>query len=266
MEKPTRVEDDIAVLPSFFPVPGFGVIPVNAFLLKAQQPVLVDTGLIADRQQFMENLRSLIDLEDLRWIWLTHPDQDHIGSIHQVLREAPQVKVITTFLGVGIMSLFDPLPMDRVYFLNPGQSIDVGDRRLTAVKPPTFDNPATTGFYDSKSGAFFSSDCFGALLSRPVVEITDVSRDELRQGQSFWATVDSPWLHKVDEAKFARELKSIEQMEPKVVLSAHLPPARGMTSEFLRDLAAAPNAQPFVGPDQAALEQMVAQMTGAGAQ
>ena len=40
--------------------------------------------------------------------------------------------------------------------------------------------------------------------------------------------------------------------------STHLPPAVGRTPEFLEMLAAAPNADPFVGPDQRALEQMLA--------
>jgi hypothetical protein len=58
--------------------------------------------------------------------------------------------VITTFLGFGMLSLFCPLPPDRMFLLNPGQTLDVGDRTLLAVKPPTFDNPATTAVFDAK--------------------------------------------------------------------------------------------------------------------
>jgi hypothetical protein len=51
-------------------------------------------------------------------------------------------------------------------------------------------------------------------------------------------------------------------MAPKMVLSSHLPAAPGhMTERLLASLAAAPTAHPFVGPDQAALEQMLKQMT-----
>ena len=82
----------------------------------------------------------------------------------------------------------------------------MGDRTLVAVKPPVFDNPSTTGFYDDTSGAFFSSDCFGALLQAIPERADDLSGDELREGQVFWATVDSPWLHKVDPKAFAKEL------------------------------------------------------------
>ena len=262
METPYTAAPDVEILPSQFPIPGLGVVPVNAFVIKAKEPVLVDTGLVQDSDDFMERLHSVIDPEDLRWVWLTHTDQDHIGSLHRLLQEAPQVRVITTFLGVGKMSLFAPLPMDRVYLLNPGQSIDVGDRKLTAVRPPSFDAPETTGLFDDKSKVFFSSDCFGALLSSPAQDISDIAEKELVEAQTLWATLDAPWLHKVDPGIFGRSLNGIREMSPAVVLSSHLPPASGMVDQLLNTLAAAPGASPFTGPDQAALEAMLAGMTG----
>ena len=253
---------DIEVITSNFPIPGYGLVPINAFVLKGSEPVLVDTGTVVESADFMTALRSVIDPADLRWIWLTHTDLDHIGSLHRLLAENPRIRVITTFLGVGIMSLSAPLPMDRVYLVNPGQKITVGDRTLTAVKPPAFDNPSTTGFYDEKSESLFSSDCFGALLSAVPENAADLSDEDLREGQVFWATLDAPWLQKVDRSAFARELDGIRRMEPRMVLSSHLPAAPGrMTERLLASLAAAPAAQPFVGPDQAALEQMLRQMT-----
>jgi hypothetical protein len=75
--------------------------------------------------------------------------------------------------------------------------------------------------------------------------------------------LDAPWLHKVDGAAFAKELNGIRDMDPSLVLSSHLPAAPGgMTERLLASLEAAPAAQPFVGPDQAALEEMLVQMTG----
>ena len=253
---------DIEVLTSSFPIPGYGLVPINAFVIKGTEPILVDTGAVVEREEFMTTLRRVIDPTDLKWIWLTHTDFDHIGSLPQLLAENPQLRVITTFLGVGIMSLSAPLPMDRVHLVNPGQELTFGDRTLTAIKPPVFDNPATTGFYEHKSGVFFSADCFGALLTSVPQSAAELSDKDLREGQVFWATVDSPWLHKVNRDAFAGELERIRKIEPKMVLSGHLPAAPGdMIEKLLGSLAAAPTAQPFVGPDQAALEQMLKEMT-----
>ena len=215
----------------------------------------------------MAVLRSVIDPADIRWIWLTHTDFDHIGSLATLMEENPSLRVVTSFLGVGIMGLFAPLPMDRVYLINPGQQLNVGDRTLTAVKPPTFDNPITTGLFDDRTRALFSADCFGALLQAVPESATDLSDDELRQGQVFWATVDSPWLHGVDPAVLAAELDAVRRIEPALVLSSHLPAAPGsMIDRLLASIQAVPEAEPFVGPDQVALEQMLAHMAGGGPQ
>ena len=56
------------------------------------------------------------------------------------------------------MSVSDPVPMDRVHLVNPGQSITLGSRTLAAFRPPTFDNPSTTGFFDTSSGVLFPAD------------------------------------------------------------------------------------------------------------
>jgi len=257
-----KAAPDIDVLTSSFPIPGLGLIPINAFVLQGPEPLLVDTGAVIDSDEFMTTLRSVIDPADLKWVWLTHPDFDHIGSLHRLLAENAHLRVVTTFVGMGIMSLSAPLPIDKVHLLNPGQKISIGDRTLTAVRPPAFDNPVTTGFHDEKSGTLFSSDCFGALLSAVPHNAADLSDAELREGQVFWATVDSPWLHKTDTALLAKELNAIREMDPALILSSHLPAAPGsMVERLLASLEAVPTAQPFVGPDQAALEQLLARMT-----
>jgi flavorubredoxin len=257
-----RVTADIDTLTSSFPIPGYGLVPINAFVVKGSEPILVDTGAAVQSEEFMSALESAIDPADLKWLWLTHTDFDHIGCLSRLLAENPRLRVITTFLGVGIMGLASPLPLDRVYLVNPGEKVTVGDRTLTAFKPPVFDNPCTTGFYDEKSGVLFSSDCFGALLQSIPENAADLSDTDLRDGQVFWATIDSPWLHKVDRNAFAQKLDEVRRMAPKMVLSSHLPPAPGhLIDRLLASLAAAPGAQPFVGPNQAALEQMLKAMT-----
>jgi hypothetical protein len=251
------ITTDTEALRSYAPVPGFGILPVNAFLIRASEPMLVDTGMIGERDAFMAGLRSVIAPEDLRWIWLTHTDADHMGSIAQVLAEAPHARVITTYLGMGKLNLHQ-LPVDRVYLLNPGQSLDIGDRQVVAVKPPTYDAPETTGLFDTKNRYLYSADSFGALLTEPVESAAALSPKVLREGLVTWATVDAPWLGSLTEYAFAEVLSAVAGLQPSAILSSHLPPAIGMLETMLEHLAAAQKAPTFIGPDQAALEQMMA--------
>lgn len=131
-----------------------------------------------------------------------------------LLEENPQLRVITSFLGVGIMGLSStPLAMDRVHLVNPGQTITLADRTLRAVKPPIFDNPVTTGFHDDRTGILFSSDCLGALLPAVPERADDLDTDVLRAGQVRWATIDSPWIHSVDRGVFTGTVDEIRSGE-----------------------------------------------------
>ncbi|GAA4931440.1 MBL fold metallo-hydrolase [Streptomyces coeruleoprunus] len=257
-----KVGRDVTVLSDLLPVPGMGFLTINAFVLHAREPVVVDTGLSLPDRDFLNRLGSVTDPADVRWIWLTHPDRDHTGGLFALLEAAPRARIVTTFIGAGIMSTERPLPMDRVYLLNPGQSLDVGDRTLFAFRPPLFDSPATVGFYEDGSRACFSSDCFGAPM--PTAELAEgadagaVDAGDLHASQLLWAALDSPWVHNVDPDKYRATLRPLHEMDPEFVFSVHLPPAVGLTKRMLDTLGDAPVADPFVGPDQVALERMLA--------
>lgn len=257
METPYSVTDDIDILPSYIAAPGLGLIPVNAYLLRSSRPVLVDTGLHADADAFMDALQDLIDPKDLAWIWLTHVDQDHVGSLMRLVDAAPNARFVTNFLGAAKLGLVSPLPPDRLYFINPGQRLNAGDRDLVALRPPVYDAPETLGLYDPKSGTFFSSDCFGAVLTAPANNAADIPASALTQGQVVWATIDAPWIHDADEAAFAKALDGVRTLAPRTVLSSHLPPLSGSPDRILDTLAAAQKAPRFVGPDQAAIEALL---------
>ena len=218
---------DVTVLNDYIEIPGLGFLPVNAFVIHAEQPVVVDSGLSIADKDFVSALAEVIDPADVRWLWITHPDRDHTGGLWSLLEAAPAARLVSTFLGVGIMTTEWTVPLDRVFLLNPGQALDVGDRRLRAFRPPLFDNPSTTGFLDERSGALFSSDCFGAPLPSAELAISgDVSAvgDQVRDLQLLWASVDSPWVHQVDPARFRATVEPIRAMGASAVFQ-HAPAA-----------------------------------------
>jgi metallo-beta-lactamase superfamily protein len=258
-----RSRPDVSVLGDYLEVPGLGFLPVNAFVIHAAQPVVVDTGLGLPDRDFVASIAEVIDPADVRWIWLTHPDRDHTGGLFALLDAAPQARLVTTFVGAGIMSTERPLPMNRIYLLNPGQSLDAGDRSLTGFRPPLFDNPATVGILDTSTGVCFSSDCFGAPLPTSAMATAEdaaaASPDDLRTAQLLWASVDSPWVHAVDPAKYAASFGPLRDFGPAAVLSTHLPPVIEGSAALFATLLDAPYTSPFTGPDQAAFEAMLRQ-------
>jgi hypothetical protein len=91
------------------------------------------------------------------------------------------------------------------------------------------------------------------MMDEPALDAAEIAEDQLQAGMVTWATVDAPWLANVDARKFGDAIAQISSLSPEVILSAHLPVARGVTKTLCRHLDAARSAEPFVGPDQAAL-------------
>lgn len=250
MLQPYEVLPDAFILPSEFPIPTFGMLSVNAYLVRSREPYLIDTGLTIESQAFMEALEMLIDPADLRWIYLTHDDPDHVGALTELLWRAPRARVVTTFIGFGKLALFRPLDPARTHLLNPGERLNVGDRELAVVRPPTFDAPETTAVYDPVLDALFCSDSFGTPQDAVHRYANDLDDETLGRGVRRWTAFDSPWIHDVRPERFAQRVDAIAAIDPKWMLGTHLPPARDMTQRLCEHLVDARNSPPYVGPTQ----------------
>ena len=102
------VAPDVLALTKAAEIPGLGSIAINAFVLEGPAPVLVDAGAVVDRDEFVTALSDVVDLPSLRYLWLTHTDFDHIGALTALVSRCPELQVVTTFIGAGIMGLADP--------------------------------------------------------------------------------------------------------------------------------------------------------------
>lgn len=259
MDHPTlmpsrRVGPDTDMIGAYAPLPGLGLLPVNAYVIHAQEPVLVDTGMAVLRDGFMAALRELIDPHDLRWIWITHADADHVGNLRAVLDEAPCARIVTNYLGVGKLGL-QLFPPERATLLNPGQALDAGDRRLLAQRPPVYDAPETMAAFDDRTGHLFSSDCFGAVLREPAEVASAIARDALHEGLSLWSRIDAPWLSQLGPGQLEAAARPLRELRPRLILGSHLPPAAHLDERLYAGITAALTAPPFVGPSSSALEQ-----------
>jgi glyoxylase-like metal-dependent hydrolase (beta-lactamase superfamily II) len=261
MDAPYQAAPDVHVLPTHLALPGAGVLTVNAYVLLAEEPVLIDTGMGSDSDQFLDALASIIDLKALRWVWLTHDDADHTGSIQRVFELAPHARLATHALSALRMSSWWPVPLDRVHAVRVGDHLSVGDRTLRAVPPPLYDNPMSTGLLDEATGALFSVDSFGAFLPEPTQDAAEVAHEALAGGMQAWAASDSPWAHLLDRQRFAQVLEGVRRLQPTQIFSSHLPAASGTSLErFLQVLESVPDAEPAVAPNHAEFSEMLAAM------
>ena len=114
--------------------------------------MIVDTGTALNADRWLDAVGSIVEFADVRWIYLSHDDHDHVGNLARVLELAPQASLVTTWFSVERLAGDIRLPAERMRWVRHGESFDAGDRTLVAHRPPIFDAPTTRGLFDATTG------------------------------------------------------------------------------------------------------------------
>src|SRR5262245_62086928 len=113
MEAPYRIADDTYALPLTLPIASMGLLYLNALVIKAPEPVLVDTAAAVLRSEYLAAAFALVEPEDVRWIFLSHDDRDHAGNLMQLLDLCPNARLVTNFQGATRLTKEWDLPVSR---------------------------------------------------------------------------------------------------------------------------------------------------------
>jgi flavorubredoxin len=256
---PYNVADDAWLIPNYYAA-GPGVfLPVNTMVIRGAQPIIVDTGAPIHRQSVLDQVFSLVDPEDVRWIYLSHDDGDHTGSLHEMLARCPHATLVVNFFITERLALEKALPIDRMIWLGPGDVLDAGDRKLHLIVPPIFDGPATRALFDEKTRVLWSVDSFASLTTATGYERSDIPSEMYDDTFALLNSLISPWHQWLDPAKYAAHATKLSGLELAATASAHGPVLRGsdIDDAFSRVIAMA--GQPIVvPPGQETLDEMVA--------
>ncbi|HWC12637.1 MAG TPA: MBL fold metallo-hydrolase [Acidimicrobiales bacterium] len=249
-------------MPSSQAAPGHGVLPVNAYVIGDRAPVLVDTGLPTEADDFLARLWSVVEPQDLACVFLTHEDHDHAGNLLAVLDAAPQARLVTNYVTVGKLLEATTLPLDRVVVVNPGERVPGIERELWVLRPPAYDSPGTVGLHDERTGAVFTVDAFGTYLPEVADRLEDVPEDDAVAGLVDFNRANHPWTTLAAADRFAAAVASVGRLEPRVLLSSHGLPAAGRIPALLAAMARRPTLEPYVPPDQGRFEELRPEMGG----
>lgn len=258
VEKPDvfQIAPETFIIPFIEEVPGMGFLYSNPAVIRGSQPAVVDTGRLIDRDRYLEALFGLVAPRDLKWIFLSHDDRDHAGNVMALLEQCPQARLVTDFLGVARLSDEYVLPPERLYLLNDGETLEIGDRAITAVRPPYFDSPATRGFFDPKTRTYFSADCFGAIIPNRAQTLNDVPADGYEGGFSFFNRANAWWHSVANPAAISRGIDRIRALDADNLQSYHGPATHGRAAYLCEQLEKLVHQPSVELPTQAEFEQM----------
>ena len=257
MPKSYQIAPDAFVIPESLPVPGVGRLPVNAMVLRGKEPMILDTLAIVHRETFLDEVFRIVEPEDVRWLFLSHEDRDHSGAIMQVMERCPKAKLVTNFLGLGKLHEefdFDP---HRVHILNDGDSLDIGDRVVHALRPPLYDSSATTGIWDPKSEIYYGADCFGIVATEIPHYTDELSESDFEDGYYFMNRANHIWFEHVRPEALAAGAERIKALGARMLVSGHGPVERRNVPRLCDMIKRISDMPPIELPGQDAYEEML---------
>lgn len=225
---PTEVANETFVLHDHVPVaaaPGRPAqfLPVNTLLIRSARAMVVGTGGIDRRDRFLAGLRSLVNPADIGWVFLSNGGADHTGGLGGLLELAPRATVVAgRSSGRRSTELLQPTAA-RVHWVDDGERIDIGDRILTAVRPPVYDSSAARGLFDPTTGVYWTADSFATTVPRPVRTVDELDPDEWEHAMETHHRDAAPWVELLDERKFQASVDVVEGLGATLLAGCHTP-------------------------------------------
>lgn len=256
---PELIAPETFLIPNLAHGPDGLFLPVNSMVIRGREPVIVDTGAPVHREQWLDKVFSVVEPEDVRWIFLSHDDGDHTGALFDVLERCPRATLVTNFFSVERLKIEKPaLPLARMRWIEPGGSFDAGDRVLKLFRPPIFDGPTSRGLFDPSTGAMWMVDGFPCFTTGSL-DADDLPQDLLSQVMPALSSAISPWHAWLDAPGYMRHVDAVEALGARTVASAHGPVLRGGRLDDAFDRMRAMAGQPIIPtPGQELLDSLLA--------
>jgi flavorubredoxin len=245
---------------------GEGTAPVlvalNSLVIRAAEPVVVDTGVAENREQYLADVFGLVEPDDVRWVFVSHDDVDHTGNVNALMDACPNATLVVNWFMTERMGASLAVPPTRQRWIDDGGTLAVGDRTLVAVRPPIFDSPTTRGVFDPSTGFFWGADSFATPMLAPARDVAELDGELWRAGMQMFDQYVSPWVTMVDDARFQATVDRVAALAPTAMAGCHTPAIQGeRVAQALAITRTTPTAVVPPQPDQAVLEQIQQSLT-----
>lgn len=182
----------------------------NSYLIRDKKTVLIDTVWQPFDKEFVSRLKNEIDLNKIDYIIANHNEIDHSGALPELMREIPDTPIYCTANGAKILKGHYHQDWNYV-IVKTGDTLDIGESKLTFVEAPMLHWPDTMFTYMSGENILFSNDAFGQHYATETLYNDTADTAELyAEATKYYANILTPFSKMV--------VKKIEE-----VLSFQLP-------------------------------------------
>ncbi len=175
----------------------------NAYLITDEKTVLVDTVWGPFQDQFIENIREVIDPAKIDIVVANHAEVDHSGSLPVVMRHTPKATVVVSQRGRESVEGHFHQPWN-FRAVKTGDKINIGKNDLVFVEAPMLHWPDSMFTYLTGKNILMPNDAFGQHYATAFRFNDQVNQEELyEEALKYYANILTPFsslvLKKIEE-------------------------------------------------------------------
>ncbi len=175
----------------------------NAYLILDEKTVLVDTVWGPFQEEFIENIRQVIDPAKIDIVVANHSEVDHSGSLPAIMHHVPQATLVVSARGRESVEGHFHQPWN-FKAVKTGESINIGKNNLMFVEAPMLHWPDSMFTYLTGENILMPNDAFGQHYATAFRFNDQVDQEELyTEAQKYYANILTPFsslvLKKIDE-------------------------------------------------------------------
>ncbi len=189
----------------------------NAYLVKAgEKTTLLDTVDPTKTTVLIDNLLKL-GIDKIDYVIAHHAEQDHSGSIPDVLMLYPNAKVVTNPKCKGMLIDLLNIDEDKFITVDDGETLSLGDKTLQFVYVPWVHWPETLATYLQEDKILFPCDFFGSHLAASGLFVDDEAV-VYEAAKRYYAEIMMPF-----RTQIKKNLEKIEPLDIEIIASSHGP-------------------------------------------
>jgi flavorubredoxin len=165
----------------------------NSYLVKEEKTVLIDTVWKPFAKEFVDNLKSEIDLNKIDFVIANHGEIDHSGALPELMRYIPDKPIYCT--ASGVKSLKGQHHCDwNFQVVKTGDKLSLGSKDLIFIEAPMLHWPDTMMCYLTGDNILFSNDAFGQHYASEYLFNDLVDQNELAvECMKYYANILTPF-------------------------------------------------------------------------
>ena len=189
----------------------------NSYVVRGnEKTVLVDTVDPAKTDVLLDNLVKL-GINKIDYIVAHHGEQDHSGSLSDVLLIYPDAKVVTNPKCKGMLIDLLDIEEDKFITVEDGQTLSLGDKTLQFIYTPWVHWPETMSTYLVEDRILFSCDFFGAHLATSSLFVDDNAK-VLEDAKRYYAEIMMPFRRQINN-----NLVKLGDLDIEIIAPSHGP-------------------------------------------